>query len=156
MKKGTIITIVIAVLIIIGILAYNRAHPKLETNTDQTSNIMTTPSGLGITITKEGHGEPAKTGDTVSVNYTGKLQGGEVFDSNVDPKFQHVEPFAFTLGSNNVIQGWEEGVLGMKEGEVRHLVIPASLGYGAQGAGNVIPPNATLEFDVEAVSITRG
>jgi FKBP-type peptidyl-prolyl cis-trans isomerase len=113
----------------------------------------TTASGLKITTLAAGKGAEAKNGDKVSVNYTGSLTDGKVFDSNVDPKFGHVEPFAFVLGSHQVIAGWDEGVLGMKVGEKRRLVIPASLGYGDRGAGSVIPPNATLSFDVEVTAI---
>ncbi len=128
--------------------------------TDTTSKKMepqttTTATGLKITMLAQGTGDAAKAGDTVFVNYTGMLESGVTFDSNVDPKFGHVQPFSFKLGSNMVIQGWEQGVLGMKVGEKRKLVIPASLGYGAQGAGNVIPPNATLIFEVEVTSIKK-
>lgn len=113
----------------------------------------TTPDGLKITIVKEGVGQGAVAGNTVSVNYTGSFPGGAVFDSNIDPKFGHVEPLSFTLGKHMVIAGWDEGVVGMKVGEKRHLVIPPNLGYGAAGAQGVIPPNATLEFDVELLAI---
>lgn len=122
-------------------------------NTTTETKTTTTASGLKITVLKEGTGESAKEGNSVSVNYTGKLLDGTVFDSNVDPKFGHVEPFTFTLGQHLVIAGWEEGVLGMKVGEKRALIIPASIAYGANGAGNIIPPNATLSFDVEVTAI---
>lgn len=95
----------------------------------------------------------AKAGDTVFVNYTGKLADGTVFDSSVDPKFNHVEPFKFTLGAQQVIPGWEKGITGMKVGEKKTLVIPPEDAYGANGYPPVIPPNATLTFDVELVSI---
>ena len=95
----------------------------------------------------------AKAGDTVSMNYTGKFTDGKVFDSNVDPKFGHVEPLEFTLGAGQVIKGWDQGIEGMKVGEKKHLSIPPELAYGSRGAGNSIPPNATLEFDVELLSI---
>lgn len=119
-----------------------------------TSKTTTTESGLKITELAAGKGAEAKKGDKVSVNYTGSLTNGTVFDSNVDPKFNHVEPFEFTLGAGQVIAGWDQGVLGMKVGEKRHLSIPAALGYGARGAaGGAIPPNATLEFDVQVTAI---
>ncbi|MDQ3076418.1 MAG: FKBP-type peptidyl-prolyl cis-trans isomerase [bacterium] len=98
----------------------------------------------------------AKAGDLVSMNYTGKLSDGTVFDSNVDPKFNHVEPFEFTLGAGQVISGWDKGVLGMKVGETKTLVIPPAEAYGEAGYGTVIPPNSTLIFDVEVVNITSG
>ena len=100
-------------------------------------------------------GEVAKTGDTVSMNYTGRLEDGTIFDSNVDPKFQHVEPFVFTLGAGQVIPGWDKGIVGMKVGEKKTLVIPPEDAYGAAGAGGVIPPNATLIFDVELLAIKK-
>ena len=123
------------------------------TSTTKMEPSTTTANGLKVTELAQGSGVAAKKGDKVSVNYTGALENGTVFDSNVDPKFNHVEPFQFTLGAGMVIQGWDQGVLGMKVGEKRRLVIPASLGYGAQGAGGVIPPNATLTFDVQVTAI---
>lgn len=94
----------------------------------------------------------SKNGDTLSMNYTGRLTNGTVFDSNVDPKFNHVEPFTFTLGAGQVIRGWDEGLVGMKIGEKRTLTIPPEKGYGSQ-AVSIIPANSTLIFDVELVSI---
>ncbi len=100
-------------------------------------------------------GTVAKTGDTVAMNYTGRLADGTVFDSNVDPKFNHVQPFIFTLGAGQVIPGWDKGIVGMKVGEKKTLVIPPADAYGAAGAGGVIPPNATLTFDVELLGIKK-
>lgn len=111
--------------------------------------------GIQITITKEGSGEMSKSGDLVSVNYTGSFVDGTVFDSNVDPKFMHPEPFQFQLGVGQVIPGWDQGVTGMKVGEKRHLEISPELAYGATGAGNVIPPNSTLIFEVELLAINQ-
>lgn len=109
----------------------------------------TTPSGLQYEDTTPGDGAEAKAGHHVHVHYTGWLfndgQQGATFDSSRD----RGEPFAFSLGAGQVIKGWDEGVAGMKIGGHRTLVIPAALGYGARGAGGVIPPNATLKFDVE-------
>jgi FKBP-type peptidyl-prolyl cis-trans isomerase len=106
--------------------------------------------GLEIKTTKEGTGDrTVKNGDTISVHYTGKLTDGTKFDSSVDRGV----PFDFTIGQGMVIAGWEQGFLGAKVGEKRTLTIPSELGYGAQGAGAVIPPNATLIFDVEVVAI---
>ena len=102
-----------------------------------------------IEDTQVGAGAEAKNGDTVSVNYTGKLEDGTVFDSSVGK-----QPLDFVLGTHQVIPGMEQGVLGMKVGGKRTITIPPELAYGAQGAGNgVIPPNATLIFDVELVAI---
>jgi FKBP-type peptidyl-prolyl cis-trans isomerase len=98
---------------------------------------------------KVGTGAEAKAGQTVSVHYTGWLTDGKKFDSSVD----RGQPFEFPLGMGRVIKGWDEGVQGMKIGGKRKLTIPASLGYGARGAGGVIPPNATLIFDVELLGV---
>lgn len=101
-----------------------------------------------IEDTQVGTGAVAKDGDQLVVNYTGKLQDGTVFDSSVSKT-----PFEFTLGGGEVIPGWDSGLVGMKVGGKRTLTIPPSLGYGAQGAGSTIPPNATLVFDIELISI---
>lgn len=109
----------------------------------------TTASGLQFEDTVVGSGAEAKPGRNVTVHYTGWLyengEQGDKFDSSKDRD----EPFIFPLGGGMVIKGWDEGVQGMKEGGQRTLIIPANLGYGARGAGGVIPPNATLKFDVE-------
>ena len=115
--------------------------------------VTTTASGLQIIDTKVGTGPSPKTGQTCVMHYTGWLYEngakGKKFDSSVD----RGEPFAFTLGKGDVIKGWDEGVANMRVGGKRTLIIPAALGYGAQGAGNVIPPNATLIFDVELLGL---
>jgi FKBP-type peptidyl-prolyl cis-trans isomerase FkpA len=109
----------------------------------------TTASGLQFEDTVVGSGAEAKPGRNVTVHYTGWLyengEQGDKFDSSKDRD----EPFIFPLGGGMVIKGWDEGVQGMKEGGQRTLIIPADLGYGARGAGGVIPPNATLKFEVE-------
>jgi len=106
--------------------------------------------GMKIETLVQGTGESAKSGDAVTVNYTGTLTNGTKFDSSLNPGRT---PFQFTLGQNGVIQGWELGVVGMKIGEKRKLTIPPELGYGAQGAGGVIPPNATLVFEIDLLGI---
>ncbi len=101
-----------------------------------------------------GTGAVATAGQTVAVNYTGTLANGTTFDSNVDPKFNHTEPFKFLLGAGQVIKGWDEGVAGMKVGGKRKLVIPPDFGYGSQNVGNgLIPPNSTLIFEVELLGV---
>lgn len=111
--------------------------------------LTTTPSGLQYEDTVVGTGKEAQPGRNVTVHYTGWLyengEQGTKFDSSKDRD----EPFIFPLGGGMVIKGWDEGVQGMKEGGQRTLIIPANLGYGARGAGGVIPPNATLKFEVE-------
>ncbi len=116
---------------------------------DKEGKVTTTQSGLKYEDLKEGEGPAAKKGDTVEVHYTGWLTDGKKFDSSVD----RGEPFSFPLGAGRVIKGWDEGVAGMKVGGVRRLTIPPQLGYGAAGAGGVIPPNATLIFDVELLDV---
>jgi FKBP-type peptidyl-prolyl cis-trans isomerase FkpA len=109
----------------------------------------TTASGLIIEDVTVGSGAEAGAGQYVTVHYTGWLTDGEKFDSSKDRD----EPFEFALGGRQVIAGWDEGVQGMKIGGVRKLTIPPSLGYGARGAGGVIPPNATLVFEVELLAV---
>jgi FKBP-type peptidyl-prolyl cis-trans isomerase len=109
--------------------------------------------GVKITVLREGSGKVAKAGNSVSMNYTGTLTNGTVFDSNVDPKFHHVEPFTFNLGAGQVIKGWDVGVEGMKEGEKRKLEIAPEYGYGAGGIPGAIPGNATLIFEVELLKV---
>jgi len=113
---------------------------------------MTTPSGLKITDSKVGTGASPETGQTVVVHYTGWLfengAKGKKFDSSVD----RGQPFEFPIGTRRVIAGWDEGVAAMKVGGKRTLIIPPDLGYGASGAGGVIPPGATLIFDIDLIS----
>ena len=118
--------------------------------------MTTTPSGLQIDDLSVGTGEEARAGQRVRVHYTGWLYDptadksrGKKFDSSKD----RGQPFAFELGAGMVIRGWDEGVQGMKVGGTRVLTIPAELGYGARGAGGVIPPNATLVFEVDLLSV---
>jgi peptidylprolyl isomerase len=106
---------------------------------------ITTPSGLKIDIIQEGQGPTPQPGQTVTVHYTGTLTDGKKFDSSRD----RGTPFSFKLGAGQVIRGWDEGLSRMKVGSRARLTIPPDLGYGPRGAGGVIPPNATLVFDVE-------
>jgi peptidylprolyl isomerase len=113
------------------------------------SSYMTTPSGLQYRDLEEGTGSTPQPGQNVTVHYTGTLEDGTKFDSSRD----RGRPFQFRIGVGQVIKGWDEGVATMRVGGRRELVIPAELGYGARGAGGVIPPNATLVFDVELLKV---
>src|ERR1700719_4378430 len=129
------------------------AVPLLGRVDAATNQVIEMPNGLKYTDTKTGDGAAATPGNKVSVHYTGWLYNngdkGSKFDSSVD----RGQPFQFTLGAHQVIAGWDEGVAGMKFGGKRTLIIPPELGYGARGAGGVIPPNATLMFDVELLGV---
>jgi FKBP-type peptidyl-prolyl cis-trans isomerase FkpA len=121
-----------------------------STTAPQSTNAEVTMSdGLKYTDDQVGTGAEAQTGKTVVVHYTGWLLDGKKFDSSRDRN----QPFSFPLGKGQVIKGWDEGVAGMKIGGKRTLVIPPDLGYGARGAGGVIPPNATLKFEVELLDV---
>jgi peptidylprolyl isomerase len=160
-----IIFIILAVAIIVGAVWYSnqmssggtvvgqgtmdQSQTANQTSTNATTTNMAQDQ-LQIKDLTVGTGAEAKNGDTVSVLYTGTLDDGTVFDASAN---HGNTPFSFTLGAGQVIKGWDEGVLGMKVGGKRELVIPASLGYGAQGAGGVIPPNATLHFTVELLRV---
>lgn len=112
---------------------------------------VTTPSGLQYIDIVVGKGASPVPGKQVTVHYTGTLKNGKKFDSSVDRN----EPFTFIIGVGQVIPGWDEGVMSMRVGGKRKLIIPPNLGYGAQGAGGVIPPNATLLFDVELLDVAK-
>ena len=106
---------------------------------------------LQIEDIKVGTGQAVERGDIVQVHYTGRLANGKKFDSSHDRD----EPFVFPVGAGKVIKGWDEGLIGMKEGGIRKLVIPPDLAYGSKGAGKVIPPNATLTFEIELLKVVR-
>lgn len=124
-------------------------RPMAAAENSTTGQEVTTSSGLKYLDQAVGTGEAAVAGQNVSVHYTGWLENGKKFDSSVD----RGQPFSFPLGAGRVIKGWDEGVQGMKVGGKRKLTIPSNLGYGARGAGGVIPPNATLIFDVELLGV---
>ncbi|OKH41758.1 peptidylprolyl isomerase [Nostoc calcicola FACHB-389] len=113
------------------------------------ANVVTTPSGLKYVELKEGTGATPERGQTVEVHYVGTLEDGTQFDSSRD----RGQPFKFKIGVGQVIKGWDEGLSTMKVGGRRNLIIPPELGYGSRGAGGVIPPNATLLFDVELLGV---
>lgn len=115
----------------------------VEDSTEETSNIKTNNMEEKI----------SKAGDVLVMNYTGRLENGTVFDSNILPEFNHVQPLEFVLGAGQVIQGWDEGLVGMKIGDKKTLVIPSEKGYGDRAVGNIIPANSTLIFEVELVGI---
>ena len=160
-KNMNIVLAVIICLILVGVIIFISINNKVNMATDNnignsasgTDNIIIPTNTTPTTENTTPAGTVAKAGDTVSMNYTGRLADGTVFDSNVDPKFKHMQPFVFTLGAGQVIPGWDKGIVGMKVGEKKTLVIPPADAYGATGAGGVIPPNATLTFDVELLGI---
>ena len=124
------------------------AQTKRRRNPKVAPAAITTASGLTYLITKKGTGSRLKNGDTVILHYTGMLTNGVKFDSSRDGK-----PFSFKLGAGEVIKGWDEGLAKMRVGDHAILVIPSKLGYGAKGAGDVIPPDANLIFVVEVVDV---
>ena len=159
MKKENISVIVsfIIVVCVIGLVIYILMNQKEKVDSLEEININATTETSNtiqnqMEKTTNSLAKEAKNGDILVMNYTGRLTNGIVFDSNVDPKFGHIEPFKFTLGTGQVIKGWDEGLLGMKIGEKKTLTIPPEKGYGARAVSS-IPANSILVFDVELVGI---
>lgn len=147
---------VLAVLIFVVLLVWGgRSKDNIESQTSpsptSSANMSEQVEELKIEDLAVGTGEEAVAGKRVTVNYSGTLTSGTKFDSSYD----RGTPFTFNLGKGEVIKGWDEGVVGMKVGGKRKLTIPSSLGYGARGAGDVIPPNATLIFEVELLKVEQ-
>jgi len=143
---------VLVIIIVAGIIQKYWFLPRTASIREaigQNNDQIITPQEVKIDILQQGNGTEAKNGDKLQVYYTGALEDGQEFDSNAGTG----KPFTFVLGVGQVIQGWEQGLLGMKIGEKRKLTIPSELGYGKQGSAPKIPPDATLIFNVELVKI---
>lgn len=139
---------VVAAVLVLFLALRDRYQTGDQTSADLSPDATVNPSGLIIEEINPGSGDPAQRGDTVQVHYTGWLENGDKFDSSIGGS-----PLEFTLGEGRVIPGWEEGILGMQKGERRRLIIPPNLAYSTAGFGDIIPPNATLTFEVELVEI---
>ena len=155
MNKKIIVPVVLSSILLVG-CGQKGSDQTSGTLNEISSQITPAPkeaevNELKIEDIKQGDGQEAKAGDTVSVHYTGTLTNGTKFDSSKDRN----TPFDFDLGAGQVIEGWDQGVEGMKVGGVRKLTIPPDLAYGSRGAGGVIPPNATLIFEVELLGVTQ-
>src|SRR5215469_7064857 len=141
---------ILALLVLAWVVAgCARQSTTTSSTTAPNATEVTMPDGLQYTDEQVGTGAEATPGKTAVVHYTGWLMDGTKFDSSLDRN----QPFSFPLGAGQVIKGWDEGIAGMKVGGKRTLIIPPALGYGARGAGNVIPPNATLKFQVELLDV---
>ncbi|MDP9249270.1 MAG: FKBP-type peptidyl-prolyl cis-trans isomerase [bacterium] len=143
-KKGMNLAVAIIIcLVFVGVLVFISLNKKEPMSNDVNNEVKQEESAAGA----------AKEGDKVGLNYTGRLEDGTTFDSNVDPSFGHTDPLEFTLGGGQMIPGFEKQVLGMKVGEKKTLRIPPEEAYGEMGKPPVIPPNATLIFEVELLTI---
>ena len=157
MKTPGIIVSLIVIILLVGLaMYYGGRQAKSPASPDVSlggpipdEGVVTMEPEVITEILIAGKGKDARVGDKVILHYTGTLSDGTKFDSSLD----RGDPFSFTLGAGQVIAGWEIGVLGMKVGEKRKLTIPSELGYGESGAGDVIPPNSTLIFEIELISI---
>ena len=153
------IAVALALVVVIFFFVFNgmslfASSAPSNTNQDTSASMPTENNAIQLQVTDEivGTGATAVAGDSVTVNYIGSLANGTVFDASAN---HGTTGFTFTLGAGQVIKGWDEGIVGMNEGGKRKLVIPASLAYGSQGAGNVIPPNTTLIFEVELLKVQK-
>ena len=151
MKKMKMVMMVAALSMVFTVPALAAAEKSKSEGKSSVAKTVTTASGLKYTDVKVGSGASPVKGKQVKVHYTGTLENGKKFDSSVDRN----EPFNFVIGVGQVIAGWDEGVMSMKVGGKRKLIIPSKLGYGARGAGGDIPPNATLLFDVELLDVAK-
>lgn len=143
-RQARVIAIVVVLALAAAAIAYLISHRAGETSSE-----VTTASGLKYTDTVQGTGASPQKGQTVTVHYTGTLENGTKFDSSLD----HGRPYEFRIGTGSVIKGWDEGLMSMKVGGKRRLVIPSALGYGPRGNPPNIPGNATLIFDVELLGV---
>jgi FKBP-type peptidyl-prolyl cis-trans isomerase len=143
-KEMSLVLAVVICLLFLGVLIFISINKKTTMDTKSADE--------GVELSQS---ETAQAGDVVAMNYTGRLEDGTVFDSNVDPKFQHVEPFIFNLGAGQVIPGWDKGIVGMKVGDKKTLTIAPEDAYGPSGVPGVIPPNSTLVFEVELLAIKK-
>jgi FKBP-type peptidyl-prolyl cis-trans isomerase len=174
MENKNSMNMVVAVVICLALVGFlifisinNKVNMATDNNINNTGNISgNIPDDMTPTLDNTTSTAVAKTGDAVTVNYTGRLENGTVFDSNVDPKFSYKDPasgkelhylvpFEFQLGTPNIITGWNKGIVGMKAGDKKTLTIAPEDAYGAAGRPPVIPPNATLIFDIELLSINN-
>lgn len=146
MKRFSTMAAAVLMAAVLAVPAFAATAAKKDTG-----KTVATASGLKYVDVVVGKGASPRAGKRVTVHYTGTLENGTKFDSSVDRN----EPFSFVIGVGQVIKGWDEGVMTMKVGGKRKLIIPAELGYGARGAGGVIPPNATLLFDVELLDVAK-
>ncbi len=155
MNKSEIIILIIFFVLVCGFFYFLLNMGSQESSASLSDSIVVQQSNeeskpeLKIETMEQGQGQEVKRGDFITVHYTGYLEDGTKFDSSVD----RGQPFELQIGVGQVIQGWDQGIIGMKVGEKRKLTIPPELGYGSAGAGGVIPPNATLIFEVELLEI---